>query len=119
MEDNRYALQETEELMDELWEEDMDTPPVWTKAFRRNKFSRRQIARRKLQSLFRKTRNKYGAGVYFDRWKKRLVQYSIHSKSLRVFHNRHFRRIHNSDLELTAASGGSYKKFSDYRWEIW
>ena len=119
MYEEAYLLEDTEDMLDELWEDSQETPPVWLKAFRRNKFSRRVIAQKKLRNLFKQTRRKYGVGVYFDRWKKRLVQCTINKKSIRKTHNRHFRRIHNGNLNLVAASGGSYKKFSDYKWDIW
>lgn len=78
-----------------------------------NKHEGQAIARRKLQRLYEETKHAYGAGAYFDTDKGRILKYTCNSKELRQSHNRRFRRKH-----IDVASGGAYKKHSDYWWDL-
>lgn len=78
-----------------------------------NRHEAQEIARHKLQKLYAETKHSYGAGAYFNDKKGRIQKYTCNYKPLRQLHNRRFRHRH-----IDIASGGAYKKFSDYWWDL-
>ena len=44
-------------------------------------YRRKQEENRRLNKLYNKTKNGYGAGVYYDDTKDRLIRYSCHDKN--------------------------------------
>ena len=85
---------------------------------RSNLWYRKHIGRRRLRKLYDVTKRYYGAGVYFDRYKNRLVRYTCNSKSVRRMLNRIFRRRVNRNLDYAVANDGGYRKHTEYWWSI-
>lgn len=87
-------------------------------------YKRADSEKRKLSRLYAKTCRSYGAGVYYDENKRRLIRYTCHKKQIRIFHNRRFRRYMKSLenpvrlFEGRLESRNFHKKYSDYRWDI-
>ena len=85
---------------------------------RKGKFLRRLLGLNRLEKLYRETSRYYGAGVYFNSYKNRLMRYSCNSRSLRTLCNRKLRRRMNSDLGYVVANGCQYRKHVDYWWML-
>ena len=78
-------------------------------------YRRKQVERRKLKNLA-KNRTGWRGGAYYDEEKKRYIRYWIGSRSKywKRKCNRKVRRMKNLD-----GKGNSYRKMTEYRWEIW
>jgi len=88
------------------------------RATRRNKRSRIDTKKRKIQKLYDKTKTLYGTGAYYDALKKRFVRYSVNNASIRTLCNRRFRHNLKSGKYETVADGGAYRKHEDYWWIV-
>lgn len=88
------------------------------RARRRNKRSRLLVRKQKLNRLFEETKNSYGVGVYYDKWKGRIVEDSLNKSSVRRECNRRFRRRVNHGRYSVVANGGAYRKHEEYWWSI-
>lgn len=89
-----------------------------TVAVRTNRYSRWEEGRRRLIGLYKKTRNLYGVGAYFDPYKQRICKDSLNKKSIRQLCNRRFRRRMNRWQYGIVQNGGSYRKYEDYWYTI-
>lgn len=73
---------------------------------------------KRLKRTYSATKNGWGAGVYYDEDKKRLIRYSPSKKSSRprYLRNQANRKVRKT---LTALHHGQYRKIYDYWWELW
>ena len=79
-------------------------------------YSRKTEDIRRLKSLYDKTKNAYGAGVWYDEEKKRYYRYSLGDKYLKKYCARAVRRkLKYTDYTLQRCQ---YKKVSEYWWMI-
>lgn len=78
-------------------------------------YKRKQEDKRRLETLYSKTRNKCSGGAYFDKQKGRIVKYSLSDGSdyKRYLKNLSNRKIRKSNIKL---DNGDYKKLFDYWW---
>lgn len=79
-------------------------------------YRRSKERNRRLQKLYDKTKNSYGAGVYFDEHKNRLVKYSIGGSNCKRFLKRRASkkmRKYKNNMQYN-----NYKKTFDYWWEL-
>lgn len=72
----------------------------------------------RLKKVYNETKNSYGAGVYYDKKKKRYIKVSASntpglSKWMRRIGHKKIRRM------LDVPNGGAYRKAYDYKWNIW
>ena len=79
-------------------------------------YRRKQEENRRLNKLYNKTKNGYGAGAYYDDRKDRLIRYSCHDKNWKARCRRTTRR-RLKKMEFHC-SGCTYKKFYEYWWQI-
>ncbi len=86
---------------------------------KRNKKYRLYLKQDKLAKLYKETRFSCAAGVYFDRFKKRLIRYSNNRKSFRKAVGRALRHRMNQDLGYEVADGSGYKRHKEYWWVIY
>lgn len=84
----------------------------------RNKYYRVLEERRRLRKLFSKTKNIYGVGAYFSKYKNRICKDSVNSKSVRKMCNRRFRRRLNQYRYATVPNGAAYRKHEEYWWSV-
>jgi hypothetical protein len=80
-------------------------------------YKQAQKRRKRLMKTYEKTKNSYGAGVWFDDYKGFYKKYSPsntpgYAKSLRKLSNRRLRRSKES------YNHSSYKKLYDYWWTL-
>lgn len=69
----------------------------------------------RLKKTYRATRNSCLAGVYYDEWKGRLIQFYQGSRA------KYLRRCGNKKVRRTKMNlrHGMYRKVYDYWWELW
>ena len=82
-----------------------------------NRKESREVEQRKLKKTYAATRHSYGAGVYFDEDKGRLIPYSCNNKSIRQMVKRKVRRTLNRQTdwdEASAVSESYYRKAGSY-----
>ena len=78
---------------------------------------KRTIERRKrLRRLYNATKDRYGAGAYYDEQKHRIIRYSCNLSRIRRAGNKLIRcRMKRIDHVV---NGASYKKMYDYWWNV-
>ena len=113
-----YIDLSTEDALEKWLLEDCETVEKPKKKVRPNRYERKRISHHKLNALYNETKEKYGVGAYFDRYKKRIIRDSVNSKSVRRMCNRRFRKRHNSGIYENVQNGSSYKKYEDYWWNV-
>ena len=76
--------------------------------------------KRRYKKLYNKTKNHYGSGVWFDDRKGRFIKFSMSRKG-RGNHVAYVKRKCNRAIRRykgDLSSPGSYRKISEYWWEI-
>ena len=75
---------------------------------------------RRLEKLYRETKNKYGVGAYYNSYKGRIVKYGSRNtgvkKFFKRFSNKKVRKSFKNDDKI--CQKGIYKKTFDYWWNI-
>lgn len=80
-------------------------------------YKRAQERNRRLKKLYDKTKNSYGAGVWFSERKNRYIRYSCHNEWLKTHTRRTTRRRIKQNNDFYQ-KGNLYKKNYDYWWEL-
>ena len=82
-----------------------------------NKHHANCLAGQRLLRTYRATKNGYGAGVYFDRDKQRLVRFSCCGPAQKRFLKRRGAEIVRHAAYVP--HHGGYRRFFDYWWELY
>lgn len=92
----------------------------WRRGWWRMSFDRHIDDVRRLEKLYRETKNKYGVGAYYNSYKGRIVKYCSRKTSVKKF----FKRFSNKKVRKSFMNDdricqkGIYKKTFDYWWNI-
>ena len=81
-------------------------------------YKRSRENKKRLKSLYNKTKHSYGSGAYYNEDKGFYTKFYIHSAWLKK-HSRKMTRIRQKrELDNLNCKGCRYKKFFDYWWEL-
>ena len=77
---------------------------------------------RRLKNLYKKTKNHYARGAYYDNDKERYIQFQMSRKgrgNYISYVKKKCNRIVRRNRFSVPNGKGSYRKMSEFWWEIW